>query len=161
MTLVRVILVVAILSTGCRHKPVDITPLPAPLNETYCWFAVALSPLPADSVAVRFQRAYGAVGLTGAAWFHNADTAWAHAGPTPLQRGSVRATYASRVVAYWHGDSTHFRWYVATTPTADTANGSGDVIGFCGDVSRAAAVHGSAPQWPNGEDTLSVWRARP
>ena len=160
------VILVGALSAGCRHDPVVVASAPAPLDEHHCWFAVAQSPLPADSVAAHFQRAFATLGLTGASWARSADTAWAHAGPTPLERGSGRTTYASRVVAYWHGDSTHFRWYVAMprageSQSADTASRSGDMIGFCGDISRAAAVHGLAPQWPNGEDTLPVWRARP
>jgi hypothetical protein len=150
-------LLIAFLSGGCRSHPVVRAPVPAQLSEEHCWWAVMRSPLPPDTVAARFQRAFSSVGLSGSTWTRSADTAWAHAGPTALG-GASGATYESRVVAYWHGDSTHFRQYVAMPPRpGDAAN----PIGICQDIGRAAAVPTSAPRVPTGEETLKLWTRIP
>lgn len=150
------LLLVAVLGAGCRSHPVITKPAAARLNEGYCWWAVMRSPLPPDSVAAHFQRAFTAVGLTGSTWTGSADTAWAHAGPTAL--GASGATYGSRVVAYWHGDSTHFRQYVSMAPQpGDSAN----PIGLCQEIGRAAAVPTSVPREPTGEETLKLWSRIP
>jgi hypothetical protein len=147
-------LLIAVLSAGCRAHPVVTAPLTARLSEEHCWWAVMRSPLPPDSVAIRFQRAFTAVGLSASAWTRSADTAWAHAGPTRMSG----ATYASRVIAYWHGDSTHFRQYISiAAQPSDTIN----PIGFCQDISRAAAVPTSVPRTPTGEESLKLWTRIP
>jgi hypothetical protein len=106
------------------------------------------------------------VGFTGSEWQRSADTAWARAGPTPLARGLAGAAYESRAMAYWHGDSTHFRWYVAVAPPPRGWAHPDDSlavnrVGLCGEISRAAAVHGLAPGSPTGDESLAVWRRRP
>ncbi|MGI8508837.1 MAG: hypothetical protein ACR2MQ_05890 [Gemmatimonadaceae bacterium] len=153
----------ALLSAGCHRHPVGIAPVQPALassaQEGHCWWTVLRTPLPPDSVAVHFQRGFAAIGLTNATWAHSADTAWAYAGPTPLSRGPAGAMYASRVVAYLHGDSTHFRYYVSIAPTS-LMKGS-VAIPFCGEITTAASVPHSAPRNPTGEETLTVWRRRP
>jgi hypothetical protein len=143
---------IAVLSAGCRSHPVVTTSI-ARSSDDYCWWAVLRSPLPPDSVAARFQRAFTAVGLSGSTWTRSADTAWAHAGPTALG-GATGATYVSRVVAYWHGDSTHFRQYVSM---AHKLGDSANLIGLCQEISRAAAVPTSIPPKPTGEEALKLW----
>jgi len=119
------------------------------------------SPLPPDSVAARYQRAFSAVGLSGSTWTHNADTAWVHGGPATLS-DSPGATYESRVVAYWHGDSTHYRQFVTVIPQpGDSINLGQRTIPFCGATARAAGVQSSAPQTPTGEETLELWTRVP
>ena len=140
------------------------------LVEEYCWHAVFQTVYSPDTTAARFERALRLLGLVNAHVGRLADTAWASAGPSVLDGEQGRATYAARVVAYRHGDSTHFRHYVAVgVPPRGAASNGDDVnaaslqIPFCGKLSQIAELHGTAPQWPNGrgEETLSVWRARP
>ncbi|MEJ7809568.1 MAG: hypothetical protein WKG32_04040 [Gemmatimonadaceae bacterium] len=157
------LLLIALLGAGCRRRAAT-TPAPARLSEDHCWWAVLRSTLPPDSVAARFERAFTTVGLTGATRTRSADTAWVHAGPTPL--GGRQ--HESRAVAYWHGDSTHFRYYVAIAPAsqgraqpADTLEREPGHIGFCGEIARAAAIQTSAPRSPTGEESLTVWTRIP
>lgn len=164
-------MLLAVLGAGChRHHVVTAPAQSAVVRPSlgYCWWAVLQTTLPPDSVAAHFQRGYTALGLTGATWTHSADTAWAHAGPTPLVgRSPAGATYESGAVAYSHGDSTHFRYYVAINPPpqgwqpADSLVLSGRTIGFCGEVNRAADFRWSGPREPTGEESLAVWRRRP
>jgi hypothetical protein len=163
-----VTMLVTALATGCHHDPPRTAAAPAQSTEGHCWWAVYRTALPLDTVAVHFQRAYSDVGFSAATWTRTADTAWVHAGPTPLDRGPTGATYESRVVAYRRGDSTHFRHYVAiAAPLAgwaqpsDSENLESGLIPLCGSIGRAAAVAGWAPGRPDGEETLSVWRRRP
>lgn len=169
--------VLPILGASCHHQTVGAVPAPAPATEGYCWWSVFRTTLPADTVAVRFGRAFTALGLSGATWAQRADTTWAHAGPTRLDGAWGGGTYAARMVAYRNGDSTHFRHFVAVTPPPQgwaaprdsvTADGrhlslspAGNPIGFCGALGRAARVHGTAPREPSGEESLDVWRRRP
>lgn len=152
---------------GCRH-PARTTPTPTEPAEGYCWWAVFRTPLPPDTVAARFAQAFTSLGLTGATWSHRADTALAHAGPTVLDGPRGGGTYAARVVAYRHGDTTRFRHFVAITPPprgwappADRVRPAGRHISFCGEIGRAAQTHGTAPREPNGEEKLDVWQRRP
>jgi hypothetical protein len=154
------------LGVGCRPSVVT-TPVPAQMQEDHCWWAVLRSALPPDTVAIRFQRAFTAVGLTDATWTRSADTAWARAGPTLLSGRYAGATYASRAVAYRRGDSTLFRHYVAIAlptdrqmPRPDTVNMGARQISFCGEIARAAAIPTSVPRSPTGEETLTVWTRR-
>lgn len=159
-------MVAAAVSAGCRRPP-HAAPTPASTNdESYCWHAVFHTALPPDTVAAHFARAFTHVGLTHATWSRQADTAWAYGGPTVLGGPRGGATYAARVVAYRHGDTTRFRHYVSITPptrgwspSPDTASAGSlsSLIGLCGELGAAAAVHGTAPQWPNGEERLPVW----
>jgi hypothetical protein len=151
------IMLLAVLSAGCRSHPVVTTPETARLSEEYCWWAVMRSPLPPDSVAARFQGAFTSVGLTSSTWTRSADTAWAHAGPTALA-GASGAMYESRVVAYWHGDSTHFRHYVSM---ARQPGNSANKIALCQEIGRAAAVPTSVPREPTGEEALKLWTRIP
>ena len=132
----------------------------------HCYWAVFRSPLPPDSLAVHFQRAYSALGLTNATWTRQADTVWAHAGPTPLNGDLASAVAESRVVGYLRNDSTYFRHYVAVLPPPggwphDTVNVTARQIEFCGEIGKAAAVNGWAPRNPDGEETLKVWTRMP
>ena len=153
-----IMLLIVVLSAGCRSHPVVTTPATARLSEEYCWWAVMRSPLRPDSVAARFQRAFTSVGLTSSTWTRSADTAWAHAGPTALGAGASGPMYESRVVAYWHGDSTHFRQYVSMAPKPGY---SANKIGLCQDIGRAAAVPTSVPREPTGEESLKLWTRIP
>ena len=165
----RTLLLSAALSIGCHHPAA--TPLaPARAEEEHCWWTVLRTDLPPDTVAAHFARTYTRAGLGGATWAHLADTAWAHAGPTELGGARGGGTYEARVVAYRQGDSTSFRHYTSITPPAggwapplDSVQGpAGGHVGFCGEIGRAALVHGISPQrLPNAEDSLPVFRPRP
>lgn len=160
---------------ACRRAP-SAAVVPLPMEEHYCWWSVFRTTLPADSVALHFVSAFGALGLRGATWTQRGDTTWAHARPTRLadRHGAV---YAARVVAYRFGDSTHFRHYVSVAPpeggwpasydsvTADgrrvSVSPTGSPIGFCGALGQAAQVHGTAPADPDGEEKLELWTRIP
>jgi hypothetical protein len=95
--------------------------MPLPSQWEHCWWTVIRSTLPPDSVASRFRRAFVTVGLGGVHWTKSADTIWVRAAgaliPTqlPFDTATYGATVWSRVVAFPHGDSTHFRLYTAIT----------------------------------------------
>jgi hypothetical protein len=151
---------IVISAAGCHNQVPPLSPT-ARRAEDPCWWAVMRSPLSQDSVARSFQQAFNAVGLTNPTIIRMADTAWVHAGPTRMAE-SGGAIYESRVVAYWHGDSTHYRQYIAITPQpGDSVNLGQRAIPFCGATARAAAVQGSAPRAPTGEETLTIWNRTP
>lgn len=149
------------LSAGC-HRPkaqTAVTPR-ATLEEGHCWWAAYRTTMPPDSVAAHYARAFTTVGLTGAGWAQLGDTAWAQAEPTFLSRPEGAGTYAGRVVAYRHGDTTFFRPFNAVQATGP-ANLGAMSIGFCQDVSRAAHTGGAAPRDEEPDDSLPLWRRRP
>ncbi len=164
--------VVGICGIASCRQPRSVAPAPLALEEEYCWWAVFRTPLPPDSVATHFVRAFARLGLRGGTWTQRSDTAWARAEPTPLAAWHG-GTYAARVVAYRFGDSTHFRHFVSVglppggwpasydSVTADgrhlSIRAAGAPIGFCGALGRAAAVHGTAPADPDGEEKLELW----
>jgi hypothetical protein len=170
--LLTTLAILAAAGVGCR-QPAPAEAAPVALREGPCWWAVFRTALPPDSVAEHFVRAFDKLGLTRASWTQRGDTTWAHAGPTKLDADWRGATYAARVVAYRRGDSTHFRHFVSVAPPAGgwaasydsvTADGrhvainpAGASIGFCGMLGRAAAVHGTAPREPDGEEMLPLW----
>jgi hypothetical protein len=150
-----------VISAASCHNQVPILSPTARGAEDPCWWAVMRSPLSPDSLALSFQQAFRAVGLTNPTMTRLADTAWVHAGPTRMAE-SAGAIYESRVVAYWHGDSTHYRQYVAITrQPGDSVNFGQRSIPFCAATARAAGVRGSAPQAPTGEETLKIWTRTP
>lgn len=154
------LLALAALSFAACHPTVITARVATQPAEQYCWWTVLRTALPPDSVAARFEHAYTALGLSGAASSHIADTAWAHAGPTVLAGRSTGVTYASRLVAIGDGDSTSFRYAVEMTgPTgANEQSGGSDNIEFCGAIAHAAAIHWTRPaRRPNAEDSLAVW----
>lgn len=168
--LVGAVALVSVIGTAC-HTATRAAPTaaatPAPLEEGYCWWAVFRSPLPADSVAARYARAYEQMGLSNVTWSHAGDTAWAHAGPTVLGGAHDDGTYAARMVAYWHGDSTHFRTYLSIAPPSGGwpkgEPGGSDAdgarrIGLCGALGSAAHAQGTAPAAPDSEAKLELWR---
>lgn len=149
---------------GCRHRPTITRPMPSTMVEEHCWWAAFRSPLPHDSVVARYARAFASVGLTGVRTSRLADTAWAQAGPTPLDRADRRDTYAARIVAYQRGDSALFRTFVSVVP--DAASDSSPRVGalhiaLCQAIGQAAQAQGAAPREPGDEETQAVWRARP
>ena len=159
----RTLFIVAILGAGCRRVTLPVTPKSPVLREEHCWWTVTRTPMAPDSVAARFASAFTALGLRGAAWHRQADTAWAHATPTVLSVERRGALYDARAVAVTRGDSTSYRVFVAVGQSDSTraavAEG-GLLIPFCGALLRAAGVGGSRPSQPTDEDALSVWRRR-
>ena len=149
------------LIAGC-HRTIAQTanePVVWPTEE-YCWWAPLRTTMLPDSVAARYSRAYATLGLTGAGWSHEADTAWAEAGPTVLERAASRAVYAARVVAYRRGDTTLVRPFVAVR-SDDSASVGSLSIPFCGDVIRAAHASTTQPRDDEKDDKLPLWRRRP
>jgi hypothetical protein len=155
---VLIVLLVTVLA-ACHPQPPSRTP-PDVSREEYCWWAVHRSPLPVDSVAWRFGRAFEAVGLQATSQALG-DTIWVYGNPTG---GARSARFRSRAVAYQHGDSTRYRYYVELAAPLDTARAQTDrpnLIGVCGQIAKVAAIPGSTPREPTGEESLAVWTRRP
>ena len=159
-------MLIGVVIVGCR-RPVVSGPAPVQLSEEYCWWAVLRSTRAPDSVAARFTSAYIHAGFSSVTFKKYADTAWATAGPTQIG-GANGALFASRAVAYWHGDSTHFRYYVSVGPpmrggvqTSDSVDAGKLLLGLCAQVARAAAIGWSAPRSPTGDETLQIWTRIP
>src|SRR5574341_2180362 len=150
----------ATLTTACA-RPRPSTAMHGSPREDHCWWAVLRSSRPADSVAARFVRAYIDAGFNAVDFKRKADTTWVTAAPTDF--ASQRARIASRAVAYWHGDSTHFRYFVSVTQLdhgPDSLDKSRILLDMCARVARAAAIGWSAPKSPTGEESLDVWKRR-
>ena len=77
------------------------------------------------------------------------DTSWIVSGPG--HPGSQDSVARVRAVAFWNGDSTLYRLYVAT---------SGPLIAFCQRIANAAAIPGVTPRNLTGEESLAVWKIR-
>jgi len=161
ITLAALIFAAGSLNAGCRHlrRATASTPVAWP-PEDRCWWAPFRTALPPDSVAVRFTRAFATLGLSGASWSQQADTAWAEGGPSVLSDSAWVGTYAARVVAFRRGDSTLFRPFVAVQPR-DSSNIARDLIGFCAQAMRAARAGATAPRTEEPDHTLPLWRRRP
>jgi hypothetical protein len=164
------ILLVGVMVGACRLHPETASPVPAssvwPKDE-YCWWTAVSTTLPVDSVASRFARAYSTLGLGSVVSSRVGDTVLVRAGPTALA-ATLPGRYASRMVAFQHGDSTRFRWYWSIVPLADqlmTDSAStpmgGRGIGFCGEIGKIVAIHGWGPRGPSGADSIAVWQRRP
>lgn len=141
-----------------------LTPVQAP--ESHCFWTAFRTTLPPDTVASRYARAFTTLGLTGAVTSHAADTAWAHAGPTPLTLPNGSGTYAARVVAFRRGDTTYYRPFVSLTADRqaageDSGRHTSRTIYFCGALAGAAQVHGVTQGRPGALEAMDVWRARP
>ena len=120
------------------------------------------TPLPVDTVGGRFARAFASVGLTGVRFQRIGDTVLVRGGPTELDDATGRARYASRAVAYQHGDSTRLRWYVAVAPRADGVTADSSTLGartipFCGQIGKAVAISGFMTHDPTADDSIAVW----
>jgi hypothetical protein len=113
-----------------------------------------------DSVAMRYANAYTTLGLSGAAWSRNADTAWAEGGPSVLSRTEGTGVFAARVVAYRRGDTTLVRPFIAVRPEGSVHDGS-LAIPFCGAAIRAAQAGTTTPRDQEKDDSLPLWRRRP
>jgi hypothetical protein len=152
-----------ILGVACR-RPTSAAVRPAGLKEGHCWWAVLRSTRPPDSVAARFTDAFIQAGFSTVIFKRNADTAWSTASATQLDIGGP-ATFTSRAIAYWHGDSTHFRYFVDVQPSSgaspDSVDRSKNVLAFCSQIARSAAIGWSAPRDPTGDEGLAIWSRVP
>ncbi|HEV8365537.1 MAG TPA: hypothetical protein VGQ52_18605 [Gemmatimonadaceae bacterium] len=95
----------------------------------------------------------------------DADTAWSTASATQLDPGAP-AIFTSRAIAYWHGDSTHFRYFVGVQPQSqrvarDSINKGKLLLGLCSQIARSAAIGWSAPRDPTGDEGLPIWTHKP
>jgi hypothetical protein len=159
---------VAVIAGACRHAaPAPPAPVTAawPRDE-YCWWMAIRTPLPVDSVGARFSRAFASVGLTGVVSRHVGDTILVRGGPTELAHSNGPAMYASRAVAYQHGDSTRVRWYASILPSGSVASADSESIarrhiGFCGEIGKAVAIKGSTTRDPTADDSITVWTQLP
>jgi hypothetical protein len=148
------------LTAGCHHPAQTAVTPRASIEEGHCWWSAFRTAMPPDSVAAQYAQAYATLGLTGAGWSQQGDTAWAQAEPTLLERPEGTGTYVARVVAYRRGDTTFFRSYDGVQ-SAGPANLGAMAIGFCGEASRASHVAAAAPRDEEPDDSLPLWRRRP
>ena len=154
-------LAIVLVLAACAPKPQS--PAPIPLTESHCWWAVLRTDRSPDSLAGTFKRAYEKLGFKHAAISSVADTSWVASGPTPLSDVAQGNVYQSRMVAYNHGDSTHFRFFVDYPPRNDSVAHSNtssypEPISLCGRVAGATGIKWSVLKEPDGEEQLSVWR---
>jgi hypothetical protein len=155
-----------ILAVACRRPATTAVKL-AGFNEDHCWWAVLRSTRPPDSVAARFTHAFIQAGFRAVTFKRNADTAWSTASATQLDVAGP-AIFTSRAVAYWHGDSTHFRYYVGVQPLPaqngafpDSAHKGKNLLALCVQIARSAAIGWSAPRDPTGDEGLAIWSRVP
>src|SRR3954453_21610087 len=89
------------LLVACRRQPTILARPWADAwpTEEHCWWAAYRTPLPPDSVADRFSRAFARSGLSDVRAGTLGDTAWSQAGPTTLGDSTRARAYAMRVVA--------------------------------------------------------------
>ena len=167
---------IALVAACSRQAPAVSTAPVAAATETPCWWTVYRSELPLDTVATHLVNAFSTLGLGGATWERQGDTAWAHAGPTHLA-SRFGGTFSARAVAFQHGDSTLYRYFVTADPPPggwrhgyDSVTVTGrhmsvipaaSALGLCASIASTAQNDGKAPKQPNGEETLAVWSSRP
>ncbi len=156
-------IVLAAVDGGCYRNAVQRA-LPVEPHEEYCWWHVMTSPLSVDTVAARFASAFATIGFRNVRWEHQGDTAWAVSTPTLLRGQPEGVLYASRIVGYQKGDSTHFRSYVMIQPAGDgavsttaIAGEATGVIGLCRAIATAAAVQATARPEATGEEAWRLW----
>ena len=154
------------IACGACHRSSVQTLAANSMREEYCWWTVLRSARPADSVAARFASAYISAGFSNVVFHRHADTAWAGAAPTQLAANSP--LFASRTVAYWHGDSTHFRYFASVGRPLRTGVQSRDSVDFgkhlldlCATIARSAAIGWSAPRSATGDEALKIWTRIP
>lgn len=140
---------------------------PAGLKEDHCWWAVLRSVRPPDSVTARFTQVFIQAGFSTVTFKRNADTAWSTASATQLDVDGP-AIFSSRAVAYWHGDSTHFRYFVRVQPpptqrgaSPDSFDKSKHLLGLCTQIARSAAIGWTQPREPTGDERLAIWSRVP
>lgn len=164
------------LAAACHRQAPVSESSPVAATETPCWWTVYRSELPLDTVGVHFVNAFSALGLTGATWVRQGDTAWASAGPTRLA-ARFGGTFSARAVAFQRGDSTLYRYFVTAAPPPggwghgyDSVTVTGghisvvpaaSALGLCASVASTVRNGGKAPKAPNGEETLAIWSSRP
>ena len=149
---------------ACSPAPrTAITSVPPEVRRTeHCWWSTNRTVLPPDSVVARFQRAFSAVGLADAARGSLGDTAWLQSTERPLGDSPAAGRYAMHVVAYGTPDSTRYRYFLSTVGAPGTSDAPGRaLIALCTAVAREAAVPGTQPAQPTGEEAAAVWRWRP
>jgi len=151
-------------AVACHRQP--LAPGLLPPIEDYCWWTYQSTTVPFGAVAGHFAKGFARVGFDHVQQFNAGDTAWATAGPTPLDSPSGRPRWSARVVAYAVGDSTHFRVFVGLAPrfsrwanAADSVAAEGNRIPMCGQIFASAGVPSVRPgRDPNALDSLPVWR---
>ena len=139
------------------------TSAPAVVRRTeHCWWSTNRTVLPPDSVVARFQRAFSDIGLAAAARGSLGDTVWLQSTERPLGDSPAAGRYAMHVVAYGSRDSTRYRYFLSTVGAPSTSEAPGRaLIALCTAVAREAAVPGTQPAQPTGEEAAAVWRWRP
>jgi hypothetical protein len=149
---------------ACHTRP--LAPALPPPAEEYCWWTYQSTLLPFTTVVSRFASAFARTGYDHLQQSRAGDTAWAVAGPTPIESRSGRSRWSVRIVAYADGDSARFRVFVGVGPrfarwaSAEDSNAANaDRIPMCGQIIAAASVSSVRPSRdPNRLDSLPVWR---
>jgi hypothetical protein len=169
--------VAAITFVAACHRGAPVTAAaPSAAGEMPCWWTVYRSPLRFEEVAAHLASAFTTVGLSGAMWTTQGDTAWAQATPTRLA-SRFGGTFSARAVVFQRGDSALYRYFVAADPPPGgwppaydtvTATGVGvsvnpeaSALGLCVAIASNAHNSGTAPKEPDGEEGLAVWSSRP
>ena len=162
-----------LLGAACRQQASAPAPRLLAAAAGPCWWTVLRSPLPLDAVATGVVNAFTTLGLTNVSSAQQGDTIRVQAGPTRLADW-YGDTFLAGVVAFRHGDSTLFRYFVAPAPppggwspsrdsvtatgTHVIVNPEGRMVGLCAGISNIAKIDHTAPQAPNGEESMAVWR---
>lgn len=158
----RMLLCASVAACSASHRTA-VTSTPAVVRSTeHCWWSTNRTVLSPDSVVSRFQRAFSAVGLADAARGSLGDTVWLQSTARALGDSPAAGQYAMHVVAYGAQDSTRYRYFLSTLGAPGTSEAPGPaLIALCTAVAREAAVPGTQPAQPTGEEAASVWRWRP
>jgi hypothetical protein len=99
---------------GC-HRTVELAP--APVANTYCWWASQYVSIAPVFVAEYFNRGLADAGFERVKWSRNADSAWTIAGPQRIERSGTSALYTFRVVAHPAAETVECAW--RGVPNAD------------------------------------------
>src|SRR3954465_14079215 len=119
LLMIRILLITTAVATagvGCRAR-FRAAPSLSAGTTLWCW-SITRTSLPPESVSVRLARAFTSAGLTGAATLQLGDTAWVHAGPSPLSDFIADVRFEARAEAFRQADSTRVRYEVGIAPPA-------------------------------------------
>lgn len=162
MAALRTLLCAGVAACTASRRTAVTSPTADVRTTEHCWWSTNRTALSPDSVVSRFQRAFSDVGLDDAVRGSLGDTVWLQSTERPLGDSPAAGRYAMHVVAYGARDSTRYRYFLSTlgAPRTSVAPGRA-LIALCAAVAREAAIPGTQPAQPTGEEAAAVWRWRP